>query len=322
MKTYNSTPHTRRAELNSVVLEMVSEHNISCIYVRYHLSDPGFIFTLRKIKRIRPNITIAIEIPTFPYEGEFSTSVRDFIRKTSDHICRSFLRKYVDRIVTYSADNEIFGISTIKTINGVMTKDIIPVEHHEKDNINLISVSVTSSVHGYDRVITGLRDYYSTYPKRRVMYHIVGNGDEIENYRKMVKEYGLENEVIIYGFLSGEDLDNVYKVADIAVNSLGIHRRKLKTESTLKTKEYAAKGLPMISSYPIDVLEGEEGSKYQMVFSADDTPISINKIIEFYDSLYGSTGDITQRIRSLAVERCDMSVTQSPIVEFFLKQVR
>lgn len=314
-----SSHKTRRNDLNCAVRNIIKEKDISCIYIRYHLSDPAFILLLQSIKRTT-NAQIVIEIPTYPYIGEFSATPRDIIRRGSDSICSSFLRYYVDKIVTYSDDDYIFGIPTIKTINGVDVSKIRPVVHTEKQEINLISVSVTSSVHGYDRIIEGLRIYYASNPKMRVVYHIVGNGDEIENYRKMVEEYNLDSEVIIYGFKSGKELDAIYENADIAVNSLGIHRRKLKTESTLKTKEYAAKGLPMISSYPIDVFDVDDGDRYQLIVPSDDSPVDIFSVVEFYNSLYLDTKDVEKKIRYIAEKRCDMEITQKPVIEFFSHQ--
>ena len=71
------------------------------------------------------NIRTVIEIPTYPYEAEGRTSLRGRVIQVLDKIFRKKLKKYVDRIVTYSDDKMIFGIKTINTINGIFINIII-----------------------------------------------------------------------------------------------------------------------------------------------------------------------------------------------------
>ena len=46
-------------------------------------------------------------------------------------------------------------------------------------------------------------------------YLIVGTGPEEEKLRAMVKEAGIENRVTFAGFVSGEDLPDIYNVCDV-----------------------------------------------------------------------------------------------------------
>lgn len=63
---------------------------------------------------------IALEIPTYPYDAEFAQSPA--VRKLKLRIDRMFrcrMARYVDRIVTFSDDTEIFGRPTIRISNGI-----------------------------------------------------------------------------------------------------------------------------------------------------------------------------------------------------------
>lgn len=317
-RTREIRPSNRRSELNREVLQFIRRNDVHGIYMRYHLSDPGFLKLLSAIQR-HHRTKIAIEIPTFPYKGEFTSSLRDRVRKISDSICSTQLKRYVDRIVTYSDDRSIFGIPTIKTINGVLVDKIRPISRDRLDgDIDLVSVSVTASVHGYDRIIEGIRLYYQKGGKENIIYHLVGNGHEIACYKRLVEDYHLKEHVLIYGFKNGRELDEIYNKADIAVNSLGIHRRGLRTESTLKTKEYAAKGLPMISSYTVDVFDSGENRKYVYLVPADDSPVNMQDVVDFYHQVYAAdVENVFRSIREIAVKKCDMRITQKPVVDFF-----
>jgi hypothetical protein len=69
------------------------------------------------------------------------------------------------------------------------------------------------------------------------------------------KQSDLENLNIIKSYVPDsqrfEDvtssLNDIYNISDIAIDSLGRHRSNVMYNSTLKGKEYCAKGLPIVS---------------------------------------------------------------------------
>ena len=83
-------------------------------------------------------------------------------------------------------------IKTIKTINGVDFSKISPVENviKKKNEIHLISVAHLYSCHGYDRVIKGLSKYDNTLSEVKVFFDIVGDGQEYEPLKDLIKQCG------------------------------------------------------------------------------------------------------------------------------------
>lgn len=308
----------RRLKMYSFINKKLSVNSYSFIYTRYHLCDFLFLNSLRILSKKKSKMVV--EIPTFPYKHELLRWKGGVLRYMIDASSNFLLRLYVGRIVTYSNDQKIFGIKTIKTMNGIIYENVIPVQKklYNKNEIHLISVSLTMSCHGYDRLIEGLHDYYSTGGDVNVVYHLVGEGDEIKRYKELVAKYGIEKYVLFHGFKSGSDLDALYEKADIAFNSIAIHRIGLQTESTIKSKEYAAKGLPMVSSYTVDAFSSQDNSKYVHQISPDESPVDIYELVGFYKKMY-ENGDrnITEEIRSVSQKRCDMSVTLQGVIEYF-----
>lgn len=308
----------RRFKMYSFIDSTLSVNNYSFIYTRYHLCDFLFLNSLRILSKKKSKIVI--EIPTFPYKHELLKWKGGAVRYIMDACSNFLLKLYVGRIVTYSNDHKIFGIKTINTINGVIYENVIPVEKkiYNDDEIHLISVSLTMSCHGYDRLIEGLKEYYQLGGDINIVYHLVGEGDEIKKYKELVLKYGIEKHVIFHGFKTGSDLDALYEKADFAVNSIAIHRIGLQTESTIKSKEYAAKGLPMISSYAVDAFSIQDNEKYVYQISPDESPVDIYGLIEFYKKMYENTDrNISEEIRSASQKRCDMFVTLQGVVEYF-----
>ncbi|WP_308576489.1 glycosyltransferase [uncultured Fusobacterium sp.] len=289
-------------------------------YIRYPRSDYYFLKLLKHFKR--KGIKITVEIPTYPYDKEGFETIKGKIINLLDRFFRKKIYKYVDRIITYSKDKKIFDIPTINTINGIdfdkVEYDIEPIDI--KHEIILIAVSGMFRVHGYERLITGLYEYYKEGGMRKIQLKLIGNGDEILKYKKLVKKYKLEKNVIFYGTRFGEELNELYKGNAVGINSLAIHRQGLKEESTLKTKEYAAKGLPIVSSSYVDAFSEKGNIKYVMRVSPDESAININELVSFVDKIYEGkeVKNIRESIRNDAKQICDISYTMKPVIEFYL----
>ena len=276
----------------------------------------NFIRVLKMIKKHNPNIKIVLEMPTFPYEGEYK-ALHEKCYLFVDKIFRDKLKKYVDRIATYSSHNVILGVQTIKITNGIVCANIdVRKPRESTQEINLIAVAIYHDWHAYDRLIEGLKNYYEQERALRVNLYFVGDGPKLNLYRNLVVKYKLSEYVNFSGILQGESLTDVYNMADIAISSLGAHRVNLYSISALKTREYLARGMPMVSSTKIDILP--DNFKYCLYIPEDDSPINIQMIVQYYNRLLVENNifEMTNEIRYFAESHCDMSITMKPIINY------
>ncbi|MCL1864049.1 MAG: hypothetical protein FWF78_10840 [Defluviitaleaceae bacterium] len=294
--------------------------NYDTYYIRFFFNiDRPFIAFCKELKKINPAVKIILEIPTYPYDGEnaFKT-VSDALK---DKINRKRLYKYVDRLVVFTDQKDIWGIKTINIINGVDVEGTRKrVVHFDNAKISIIAVANFEFWHGYDRFICGLGEYYKHGGKRNIILHLVGPGtpNVKKLYDDIIDRYNLKNHVIMHGKKTHNDLDDVYDKCSIALGSLGLHRvdKDLNT-STLKTGEYTAKGLPVMSSGRVDMYDRDY--PYFLKLVADETPIDINQVITFYDKIYHSDETYTiinDEIRQLAMKTCDISITMEPVIDY------
>lgn len=291
--------------------------NYDCVYLRYTWSDRGLISFLSKISRHTKRIII--EIPTYPYEGELS-KLRQKPILIKDKIFRRELHKYVDRIITFSKEKEIFGIPTINTVNGIKVNNIRKKQVcSDLNEIHIISVASLAKWHGYDRFLNGMAQYYRNGGSRKIVYHCVGDGKILLDYRKIVEVNHLEEHVIFHDRQTGDALDKIYDLCSLGIEILGCHRKGVVLSSTLKSREYWAKGLPFITEceFPPEV---QKISQYILKVPYDESPIDIEKVIEFHDNLYlrsdKSQEEIIDEIRDFAYRTCDMSVAMKPIIDY------
>ena len=292
---------------------------VDFIYFRRSLIDSSLIKFLSRIKKNNPNIKILFEIATYPYDDELSV-LKKLPFYIKEKVNRRKLKKIVDRIITFSEDDEIFGIPTIKTINGLDFKKV-PVRNPEPESneINLIAVASIEYWHGYDRFLKGLGEYYKNEGRRNIKFHIVGDGTPINDYKKIVEELNIKEHVIFHGKKYGKELDEIYDKCSLAIACLGGHRKKLYLSSSLKSREYAAKGLPIISSISIDFIPDDY--KYLLFFDSDESPINVDRVVEFYEKIYkdnDSFKEVNKEIRDFAEIKCSISLAMKPVIDFIL----
>jgi Glycosyltransferase len=219
-------------------------------------------------------------MPTYPYIDEFPWFIKwDIWLK--EKLATSKLKKYIDCIVTYSDDSEIFGIPCLNISNAYDFKQVPHYSENEEDTIHLIAVASLTFYHGYDRVIEGMKNYYqSGKASQEVKFTLIGDGPVLEGYRKLVEEYQLVDKISLVGRKKQSELAPYFNQADIGVDSLGRHRSGVVYNSSLKGKEYLAKGLPIVSGVKTDL--DDRDFPYYLRVSADDTPLDISEIIKFY----------------------------------------
>ncbi len=314
----------RRYALYEEVEKAAKEEKVDCAYIRYPKSERRFIQLIKELHKL--GIKIVTEIPTYPYGGNITESLRVFSIAVVDGVFRKQLKKYIQRIITFSDDAEIFGIPTIRTINGIVFDKVEMVTRLQpRSSINLISVATNYACHGFDRIIRGLEDYYSSGGQKEIRFRIVGDGPAIADYRKVISECpNLCGRVELNGFQTGEELKRLYNDSDIAINSLALYRLNLTRESTLKTKEYLAKGLPIISSTSVDGLDEDDNEKYVKLFPDCGERIDIKEIIDFYHRVYDGkeSESIAKEIRKAGRKKCDMSVTMAPVIDYLMERTK
>lgn len=308
---------TKRTNYSSIT-KYIIENNIDLLYVRSAINANPFIgLMFKKLKR--NGVKIVLEIPTYPYDGEFSNA--KFSEKLFyfiDKLYRKRLCKFVNKVITFTDEKEIFGCPTINISNAI-DFNAIPLKKHlkklkENDTLNLISVSEIHYWHGIDRVIEGMNIYYENIEKEEpytdVVFHIVGRcfGQEYNDLVKLVHRYKLENYVIFYGNKAGIELDAIFDYADMGIASLGRHRSGITKIKTLKNREYAARGIPFIYS---EIDSDFENMPYVMKADADDSPIDITQIINFYKSLDTDS----QSIRNSIINKLSWSLQMKKVLE-------
>lgn len=310
----------KRTEYSSII-EYARKERIDFVYMRSdHNANPFTIHMVRKLKET--GIKVVMEIPTYPYDQEYeSLSRRKFL--FIDQCFRKILARQLSGIVTFSDYPIIFGKPALQISNGVDFSQI-PLKRKINDTnheLHLIGVAEIHYWHGFDRLVRGLANYYQTHPSYKVYFHIIGEffGErEKKEILPVIKQHGLEEYIILHGARHGKELDDLFEQADMAIGSLARHRSGIIYIKTLKNREYAARGLSFIYS---EIDSDFENKPYILKAKADESPIDIYQIIEFYKRQKLSPEQIRNSILSLSWKSQMNKVLSCLMVDLFTSHI-
>ena len=282
---------------------------IQLVYARCFMNaNPWLIRFFKKLHKA--GIHAVTEIPTYPYDQEFvGYSSKERMNLKMDQLFRNSLYKYMDAIVTFSDAKEIFGQRTINISNGV-DFDSIPLHQlsaisHQPSELHLIGVAEVHPWHAFDRVMSGIGEYYSHQPsaishQKDVYFHVVGgvHPHHMKNcFEPILEKYpDIKDKIIFHGQLFGKELDDVFNQCQFAIGSLGRHRSGITVIKTLKNREYATRGIPFIYSEQDSDFDHQP---YIIKAPADESPIDIQQIIDFMHDFRMAPEDIRKTVELL-----------------------
>ena len=295
----------------------------SFIYMRRpRFASKELIHFIKATKKRNPDIKIIYEVPTYPYDDEMKTPVL-YPALLKDRANRKQLKKCVDRIAGTTTREDIFCIPVLPMINGIDLSSIKPKKPSPSLNeINIIVVARFERWHGLDRLISGTINYFKGDSlERNVVLHVVGTGSVIEALKREVENSHFERSIVFHGYCGKEELNEIYDKCSLAVESLGFHRIGLTTSSTLKSREYLAKGIPFVCANATDVFINNPVD-FCLRIPADESPVDIQTLLDFHDQLYASESQesLIYRIRKFAETHIGINQTMERIVNY-IKEV-
>jgi glycosyltransferase involved in cell wall biosynthesis len=283
-----------------------------------YLRNPYPFFEVSRIMRKSRGCKIVIEYQTIePLEFRLN---RKYWYLFLDFLFGNSIRHYSDAIVGVTNEITQYQLKRCEyhdkphiTVGNGIDVASVPLKHYTSQtvhNLHLLFVANVSRWHGIDRLALGLANYDGPI---NITLHIAGKGAELPNLNRLIKDCKISEKIIFHGFTAGAALDNLFNTCHIAVGSLGIHRIGLTESSTLKVREYCARGIPWIIAckdpdFPDDF-------PYIHRIPADESPVRIEEVIEFAKRVYADP-DHPQKMREYAVEHLDWSVKMKKLKAF------
>ncbi|EMF0205881.1 glycosyltransferase, partial [Enterococcus hirae] len=306
-------------QLNISDIEKLGKYDF--IYMRKPIIDFNLIILLKRIKKLSPTTTCIMEIPTYPYDKEFQVKFTQRYLGMKDKFWRQYLNKSLDYIVTYSNDAKIFDIPTIRVSNAADYENIKQKtsKFNTDNSITMTAIANFQSFHGYDRLIKGIAQYYSEGGDWAIRLNLIGNGNTtvLNSYKSMISNSNLEGIIKVLPGMDSRELDTVFDTTDLAVDTLARFRSGVYYNSTLKGKEYLARGIPIISGVETE-LDNFENYEYYFRVPADESSINISDILDFYTKVILQSNktdkEVIQFIREFGKKNFNFDKMLEPVI--------
>ena len=235
-------------DMHRAAIQAAKKNRFDYVYWR---GSPVWRSSLTAAKVFRQTgAKVLYEIPTYCKEGETDLSAGRRLFRLYENLWNGKLMRCPDVFIfTGDADFDIFyGKPAINIDNGV-SLDTLPLRTpgQDPDRIHILALASMSYWHGYDRLIRSLAAYRGG---EKVTIHMVGGNDGgmLPEWKQLTAELKLEDQVIFHDKLYGDDLNRMFDLCDIGINSLALYRKNLDVTSELKVREYTARGLPFVCS--------------------------------------------------------------------------
>jgi glycosyltransferase involved in cell wall biosynthesis len=218
-------------------------------------------------------------------------------------------------ILQYAHESNYFSFllkNKIKLIaNGIDVESIKPksaLSRQKNDQITLIAVAALGHWHGFDRLVNSIYDFTKDNEETlapKISFIIVGDGEGLSEYKKLVTKFNLEEVVQMVGYKDNQELDALYELADIAVSTIGLFRKKLDMASSLKSREYTARGIPFImAGYDLDF---DPIPDFVHCVSNSDEKIDFQAILNWFQRI-SQDHNLNKKIRDYAVKNLDFQI--------------
>lgn len=205
------------------------------------------------------------------------------------------------------------GIPSTVISNGIDVKSI-PFSGYlpfDESKIHLLYVSNTFYPgHGLDLLLRGLLEYNGNCTIQVSLVGGIYRKEEIELIEQLKRT---KIRLILYKQLRGENLEQIFRSAHIAVSALAAFRDGLRQACPLKTREYIARGIPFVYAYEdtdlVDQLD------FCLRLPPQDSPVDITEIISFLEKVSGTAGT-SKQMRDYAEKNLDWKEKLEQMVKF------
>jgi glycosyltransferase involved in cell wall biosynthesis len=186
------------------------------------------------------------------------------------------------------------GLRTAYTGNGIDVANVPATgcRRYAGGTLELVAVLGNAAPwHGIDRLIDGMAHCHGA----SIRLHLVG---DLPDPGRSTPAPGME--IIRHGRLAGSALDTVLASAHLGIASLAMHRAGLVQACPLKSREYAARGLPFVYAYddpgiPTDL-------PWCLRLPSGEGPVALASIIAFAGGL---DRQAAQHLRAYAEQHLD-----------------
>ena len=276
----------------SLIKDVLQKEKYDIVYFRFHyFLSFGMLQFLKWVKKFNTHAKIYLELPCYPFEKEKGELLVDRLRNKMNGLFIPGLKKLITKIVTLAELPTIWNIPTITISNGYFDPYIHTLIQTIPDRLNevpdnefhIAMVARFTIGHAPEILVDSLIEYYKIKREKNVFVHFIGPDLYLQTCKQKTAEHLLKDKIYFHGESNTEQILTILSKVHICVGTLGLHRKNILIDSSLKSREYAFMGMPMIlRTKDLDMLPTLFFIKY---FPIPESLLDMSEIIQFYSKL-------------------------------------
>jgi glycosyltransferase involved in cell wall biosynthesis len=282
------------------------------------------LFSICGIKKILKKLILITDHQTMEGKEFLSLSLcGGLVKKAVESICFKKKFKTLDAVIAVTSDiakyeirrggenKPFFVLTNGVCLDGYKEKKYRAIKDDKLELLFLASHAFPWN--GIDRLLQGMARYSG---KTDILLHVVG--DMEKEYRGLVLKLRLTDKVVFHGKKFNEELDEIFDTVHIGIGILALHRNGLKVATSLKAREYLARGIPFMIGYEDEDIK--EVFPYVLKIPANEEPIDISAVVAFTKKIYAESGQrMTGEIRDYAKKNIDYRGKVKGLMDFIEK---
>lgn len=258
------------------------------VLLRSHWSLPVVTPQLRRLRAQGHAVVIDVPTPTAAGVREIRGAPRPgwakAARLTIETVWTPLAWPAADLVVQYAEDSapwrSLAAERRLTLTNGVdIAARAVNAHWVVHAGLTFVCAGALGPWHGLDRLLQGM----AAVPGDDSRLLVVGDGPELPRLRSEAAALGLADRVSFMASAGGADFDRVMARADVGVASLGEHRRGGAALSPLKTRDYLARGMPVLFAGDDPDLRGDLPFTFRL--ADDDSPVDVPQVRRWLQAL-------------------------------------
>jgi len=303
------------------------------IYYRYPGAHRYLLLLMKKLGRkvFFEHITAETkEIKLYRYENEFKWNVSSILSYLEFYILPLFREWYYgakirkkaafgicnsEDIATYEKQMAGGTYPTLVAGDAVNANDYKIKANSELDDefrmVFLKGAATQADFNGIDRLLKGMAAYRGSTKLKLYL-----RGGNLLSETRLASHLGISGLIDFGGHINKENADLLFDSIHLGIGALAVHRKGLKSTTTIKSREYFARGLPFVfGHHDPDLSDSPEALRFCKQIPANDGPMDLEEVINWYNNLNYSK-EIADEMHAFSLKYLDYNVKMQRLVFF------
>ncbi len=305
------------------------------VFMRYGLATGPMLTIAWLLKKQLYFNHLSIESTEYRlYKSDSASSISRFLSNLEFKYLPIYYDRALGRLIRFFSGGAIvnsdeigvfqkktaFGHYSFKVVGDAVnteTFQTLAINYNTK-NIQMVflkGASMAAEYNGLDRLISSL----SRQKDNQFIYYLTIIGNDTDREKKLIEKHNALQFVHLKPAMNKNALDIELKNYHLGVGPLAVHRKGIVSTTSIKAREYFARGLPFFFAHHDSGISNNKAlHPYFLQLEATDEPIDLHLLDAFVLSMK-TKDNFSNEMHRLAKQYLDYSVQVKQIFDFISK---